>query len=303
MWQKIWKGSEKDDDMTLYASEEKLPDIAAQELLIKVYSVESCKSSTFQSIQDKRAFTGIGFCGEVYAKGSAVGAFELGEFVIGLSQSLVFQTHCAEFLVASAALVLPMPAHLTIQQASVLPFSGLAVHQLLQRMQISNKSVLVFGANVTVAHLLLEMGKLSAKTISIAVTPENTAQWVKNGISKDHLIANFQDTLYDCIVDFSDLQEAVPFKKYLVEGGALWKTNQPKWQWWTSFSNLFSRKKTKYYRLTINEIEFAEMAQKVQQWQLAPRIGTIVNADDLDHTIGRGLPETERGALVLNFMV
>lgn len=303
MWQKVWKSSQKQDISGLVPSLEHLPNIGEKEVLIKVYSVESRASARLDFILDEKAVVCTGFCGEVYQKGAAVTAFEIGDFVIGLTKALLTQTHLAEFFVASVEFVLPMPGHLTVQQAAVLPVSGLAVYQLLQQMQISNKSVLVFGANVTIAHLLLEMGKHSAKRISFAVPAENTAQWVKDGISKDYLVANFQDTPYDCIVDFSDLQDAVQLKKYLVDGGALWKTNQPGWQWWTSFLNLFSSKKTKYYRLTINEIEFVEMAQKVQQWQLTPRIGSIVNADELDHPIGRALAETETGALVLNFMV
>ncbi len=306
MWQKVLKNSVAPTDATMQLSVEKVPTVGEHEVLVKVYAAEFNGTAAFVSFFDKKEFSGIGFCGEVFLKGSKVEKFAVGEFVIGLSKTLIPERQWPEFVVASTELLVPMPTHLTIQQAAVLPHAGLAAYQFVKKLRLPGKSVLIIGARDGFGALIAQFCVKTASKVAVVTEAGNRAFWddlgVKDLIVPEALTGDHK-VQYDRIVDTSNVKNRGNLWKYLAHGGELWETRRRPWPFWTWFINLFSSRKTRYYQLTITKKELAEMFEQVHKEQFVPRMGSIVNGDQAFLAFEKCSDASEVDLRVINLMV
>ncbi len=120
----------------------------------------------------KQRVAGLQFAGIVAAVGAAVTTVSVGDTVFGLHGGTL-----AEYITTPAAMVVPVPLNISVEQASVTPVSGITALQAVRDAgQVRpGQRVLVLGASGGVGSFVVQIAKASGADVSAVASARNAA--------------------------------------------------------------------------------------------------------------------------------
>jgi NADPH:quinone reductase-like Zn-dependent oxidoreductase len=170
----------------------------------------------------KVAVLGSDFAGRVEAVGKDVTRFQPGDEVYGTAKGSF-----AEFVCAREDRVVPKPAHLTFEQAAVLPHGGFAALQALRdRGHIRpGQKVLVVGASGAVGSVAVQLAKAFGAEVTGVCSTKNVE--MVHLLGADHVIDYTRDDAtdgrqrFDLIVDTGGNSPLSRLRRTLTPDGTL----------------------------------------------------------------------------------
>lgn len=162
---------------------------------------------------------GLDVAGTVERVGEGVTAFAPGDRVFGGARGSF-----AEFTVASAKGIAPIPAALTFEQAAASPVSGLTALQALRIAGgVAGKSVLIIGAGSGVGSFAVQLAKAQGATVTAVVSP-GKIDFVRT-LGADHVVDYTVDDLgagtHDVILDIAGIRPIAELRARLAPVGTV----------------------------------------------------------------------------------
>jgi len=162
---------------------------------------------------------GMDVAGTVERVGEGVTGFAPGDRVFGGATGSF-----AEFAVAKAKALAPMPAGLSFEQAAASPVSGLTGLQALRRAgDIAGKSVLIIGAGSGVGSFAVQLAKAQGAIVTAVVSP-GKIDFV-TGLGADQVVDYTVDDLgtgqYDVILDIAGIRPIADLRAVLAPRGTV----------------------------------------------------------------------------------
>ena len=186
---------------------------------------------------------GSEFAGEVAAVGGNVTRYEIGDRVFGFRGPRMGAY--AEYLcVHEQAVMAPMPANVTFEEAATVPYGAIMAWGLLRKIGVrSGQRVLVVGASGGIGPAVVQLAVRQFGAVVTGVCGTSNVDYVRSlgaatviDYTKDDLLVG--DTTYDVIVDILCRTAFGDCKGVLVEGGQLvyvsFKMRQVVQMVWTS---------------------------------------------------------------------
>lgn len=138
----------------------------------------------------KAIVPGLDGAGIVTACGDKVRNVRVGDRV--MAASMPFQAgFCAEYALVHESKAMPVPAHVSLQQAAALPYAGLTMMSVLSSAGLDaqtarGRQILVHGGSGGIGHLLIQvLDRWGAEVITTCSSAN--AEWVKT-LGADHVI-------------------------------------------------------------------------------------------------------------------
>jgi NADPH:quinone reductase-like Zn-dependent oxidoreductase len=151
----------------------------------------------------KNPILGGDVAGEIVEVGAKVSKFEVGDCVFGDISRGAY----AEYVATDPKYLVRKPAHLTFEEAAVVPIAGLTAMLALEKAQLDKHPghVLVNGASGGVGSFTILLAKMFGAEVTAVCSGKNV-DWVKR-LGADHVI-NYQEKnftelpeTYDTIID------------------------------------------------------------------------------------------------------
>ena len=179
-----------------------------------------------------RLVAGVDFAGEVEAVGSDVTAFQPGDRVFGEKGGAF-----AEYIVATAESIAPVPADVGFEAAAAIPMAGFTALQALRDKAgvTAGQRVLVNGAGGGVGTFAVQLAKHLGAHVT-GVTGPATAELVRS-LGADEVIDYSREDFtrrperWDVIIDIAATPSLVACRRALAPGGVLVVVGAPPGNW------------------------------------------------------------------------
>jgi NADPH:quinone reductase-like Zn-dependent oxidoreductase len=165
---------------------------------------------------------GFDVAGEVEATGPGVTSLRPGEAVFG---ELKRPGSHAEYAVAEAAFLLPMPTRLSFEEAAAIPMAGMSALQLLRdeaRLR-EGQRVLLNGAGGGIGSFATQLAKVRGATVTAVASARN--QELLRGLGADecldYALEDFtrRESAFDAILDLVPNRSFPACRRALAPGG------------------------------------------------------------------------------------
>ena len=219
----------------LHLAEIDAPDIAANEVLVKVEAA-GMDRGTWHSLtgkpylmrimgfgfrRPKNRVAGLDVAGTVAAIGADVTRFRIGDEVFGISRGAF-----AEYAAAREDKLAPKPAGLSFEQAAVVPISGGTAIQALRAGRVeAGQRVLIIGASGGVGTYAVQLAKaLGAEVTGVCSTAKLD---LVRSIGADHVVDYTREDFaegaerYDLILDIGGNSRLSRLRRALTPKGTL----------------------------------------------------------------------------------
>jgi NADPH:quinone reductase-like Zn-dependent oxidoreductase len=199
---------------TLQVQSLPIPEIEADEVLIRV---EAAGVGAWDPFEREGGFVeimgrqptfpyvlGTDGAGTIAAVGKDVNRFKEGDRVYAAELANPKGGFYAQYAAVKADNASPIPGHLTMEQAAVLPSDGLTALTGLEKvLQLkAGESLLVFGASGGIGHLALQLAKrLGARVFAIA-SGDDGVQFVKK-LGADKAVDGRSDDVLNAAKEFA----------------------------------------------------------------------------------------------------
>lgn len=190
-----------------------VPKIGAHDVLIKV---EAADIATWDAVERTGAWDsafgmkstfpyilGWSGAGTVAALGKSVKNLKLGERVYAASMPLPNGGFYAEYAVVASEHVAPVPAHLPIEQAGVMPWIALTAVSGLDTLSLTKgESLLILGASGGIGHIAVQLAKQKGVRV-LAVASGKKGVTLARQLGADLAIDGFMDNVAEAAQKFA----------------------------------------------------------------------------------------------------
>lgn len=273
LWNKVWTFSKGLEVSQLQLTKKEVLTPKSDELLIKVFSYGVNSFDIFWLKSNVYFPYGFEFCGEVIEVGNPHSRFQIGDILMGISNSQKQDRNCAEWCIANENHCIHLPNHLTFQQGAALPFSGIAALQLIEQLDFSHKKVLIIGATGGIGHLFTQLCTTKTQQITVVCKPAHRDFLSKIGIQ--HFLENQHNQWstndeFEYILDFSGKYSTIELSRNLAKNGMIITTQQKSKAVLDQFFAFFKKQNVQHFQLDYSATHFEKLAEMLHHRQIHP---------------------------------